>query len=35
VQLNGGIDDQRAAGAGEGDLAEGDHEADDYSGAVR
>ena len=27
VELDGGVDDQRAAGAGEGDLAEGDHEA--------
>jgi hypothetical protein len=25
VQLNGGIDHQRVAGAGESDLAEGDH----------
>jgi hypothetical protein len=31
VQLDGGVDDERAAGAGEGDLAECDHEGNDYS----
>lgn len=31
VQLNGGIDHQRVAGAGESDLAEGDHKAANYS----
>ena len=33
VELNGSVDNQWAAGAGEGDLAEGDHEAVDYSEA--
>lgn len=32
VDLDGGVDDERAAGAGEGDLAEGNHEAANYSG---
>ena len=31
MQLDRGIDDERAAGAGESDLTEGDHEAGDYS----
>ena len=30
VNLNGCVDNQRAAGAGEGDLAEGDHKGEDY-----
>lgn len=34
MELDRGSDDQRAAGAGEGDLAEGNHEAADYSGVL-
>ncbi len=34
VQLDGGVDDQWAAGAGEGDLAEGDHEGGNYNEAL-
>ena len=34
VDLDGGVDDQRAAGASEGDLAQSNHEAADYSGGL-
>ena len=34
VQLDGSVDDQRAADAGESDLAKGDHEGANYSGGL-
>ena len=34
MNLDGGVDDQRAAGTGEGDLAEGDHGRANYSGGL-
>ena len=34
VDLDGSVDDQGAAGAGEGDLAQCNHEAADYSGGL-